>query len=86
MCIHTAYISLNIILKQWFSNWGSGSFWGPRSTFQKNQHDAPEEKNFVYTKFSGNLIFQTKLKHILSYGSLILLWNQTVILAKVGTV
>jgi len=22
-------------------------FWGPRSTFLKNQHDAPEEKNFV---------------------------------------
>jgi len=22
-------------------------FWGSRSTFQKNQHDATEEKNFV---------------------------------------
>jgi len=22
-------------------------FWGLRSTFQKNQHDVPEEKNFV---------------------------------------
>ena len=35
-------------INQWFSNWGPrDNFFGPRSTFQKNQHDAPEEKNFV---------------------------------------
>jgi len=37
-------------------------------------------------KFSGSLFFQTKLNTIWSYGSLILLRNQTVTLAKVGII
>jgi len=32
-------------------------FWGLRSTFQINQHDAPEEKNFVYNTIFGQLVF-----------------------------
>jgi len=29
-----------LCLSQWFSNWVPRSFWGPRSTFQKNQHES----------------------------------------------
>jgi len=29
----------------------------------KNQNDAPKEKKFVFSRFSGNISFQTKLKH-----------------------
>jgi len=68
-------------LAQWFSNWG------PHDNFPGTamyHHDAPEEKNLCKIKFSSNSSFQAKLNTICSYGSLILLRNQTVTLAKVG--
>jgi len=39
-------------------------FSGTAKHIPKNQNDAPEKKFFLYKiRFSGNLSFQTKLKH-----------------------